>query len=220
VSEPERRAALPPPQGSGPVQAQLESLRTAGAWRFDPARFKYLEALSRRLPGQPEPVHRLLQETLHAALAEYAERFAQAQQAAVDEAVRRPVTPPGPSPLAQLNQYIRDAAPTGPVAPAPGETQERDELASVRRFRQAWSRGRTQDQLAQAASRKPAKAGPLNSHVLVLNSLALMGELSPDYLRRFLVHVESLQWLDQTPGKYPHQPAKAARPARRSRQKK
>ena len=43
-----------------------------------------------------------------------------------------------------------------------------------------------------AVSRKPANAGPLNSHLLVLHSLGMLGELSDAYLRRFLVQVESL----------------------------
>jgi hypothetical protein len=51
----------------------------------------------------------------------------------------------------------------------------------------------------------------------VLRTLGLLRDLSPDYLRRFLSHVETLQWLEQasqtiTPVK--------PRPARRSRAKK
>jgi hypothetical protein len=229
MSEPQRSAApQPPPDGPGPLHTWLESLRSEGAWRLDPARFHYLEALSRRLPGQPDPVRRLLQDKLQAALAEYAERFSQAQQADAAEAARlaRELRGAACAPLAQLNQYIRGASPAGVGAAAPDETQERNELASVRRFRRAWASSRTQDQVAQAASRKPANAGPLNSHVLVLRSLALMRGLSPDYLRRFLVHVESLQWLDQAGEKYPRKQgkqtntAKPAKPARRSRPKK
>ena len=90
----------------------------------------------------------------------------------------------------------------------------------MRRFRRAWSSNHIHDKVEQAASRKPANAGPLNSHLLVLHSLAMLGELSEDYLRRFLVQVESLQWLDQASEKYSPRQAKPAKPARRSRQKK
>ena len=62
-----------------PLQ-RLESLRSQGASRLDPARFRYLEALSRRLPSQTEPVRLLLQDKLQVALADYARRFAQEQQ--------------------------------------------------------------------------------------------------------------------------------------------
>ncbi len=218
MSEPRRSTAQPPSQdGSDPLLAWVESLRTNGAWRLDPARFHYMEALSRRIPGQTEPVRRLLQDKLQAALAEYAERLAKTQPAASKEAARA-----GPAascvPLAQLNHYIRGVPRADDEATSLGEAQEPvDELASVRRFRRVWCSSRTQDRVAQAASRKPANAGPLNSHVLVLHSLALMQELSADYLRRFLVHVESLQWLDQISQDHPKQHAKQAKPARRSR---
>jgi hypothetical protein len=75
----------------------------------------------------------------------------------------------------------------------------------------------------EAIARKPANAGPLNSHVLVLQALGMMQTLSPEYLRRFLAHVEALQWLELAQGKYPRPQAaqaKAAKAARRSRPKK
>jgi hypothetical protein len=222
----------------------LESLRSEGASRLDPTRFQYLETLSRRLPSQTEPVRRLLQDKLQVALADYARRFAQEQHvrgisakpAVMPDSIRHP-SPPWiagqarndkspvlctrgknePSPLAQLNQYIRGAPPTRRGAAEPPEVHEPDELASARRFKRAWSGNHLHDKVEQAASRKPANAGPLNSHLLVLHSLALMGELSDDYLRRFLVQVESLQWLDQASEKYSRRQAK---PTRRSRQKK
>ena len=102
-----------------------------------------------------------------------------------------------------MNEYIRTAT---SAASQDGQTRE---LASVRRFRSAWSASRSQEQLEQALARKPAQAGPLNSHVLVLQALELMGELSPDYLRHFLLHVDSLQWLEQA--REARTPAKAAK---------
>lgn len=200
----------------------LESLRSEGAWRLDPTRFHYLEALSRHLPSQTEPVRRLLEDKLQAALADYVGRFTNEQQGQ-DTSAKLPVKPDSNRhlSLAQLNQYIRGALPTRHGAAEPDEAHEPDELASVRRFRRAWSSNHIQDKVEQAASRKPANAGPLNSHLLVLHSLALMGELSDDYLRRFLVQVESLQWLDQASERYSHRQAKPAKPAKsRSRQKK
>jgi hypothetical protein len=99
----------------------------------------------------------------------------------------------------------------------PGETHDPDELASVRGFRQAWARGRTLDQVELALVRKPANAGPLNSHALVLQALSLMRDLSPDYLRRFVAGVEALQWLERASGQLPRDAAKAAKRGPRSR---
>lgn len=212
--------AQPPQDAAGALQAALAAMRRDGAWRVDPARFHWLEALSRRLHGQPEAVRRILQAKLETAVADYAARIAPASHAAGDVrgTVPRPAAQPavvaGSTPLAQLNRSIRSGARADPGA-ARGETQPPDELASVRRFRRAWSATRSQQQVAQAALRKPANAGPLNSHALVLDSLALMRELSPDYLRRFLLHVEALQWLEQAREQFaPPRPAPAAKATR------
>ncbi len=122
------------------------------------------------------------------------------------------------APLKHLNGYIATVAATN--AP-PEESASARELASVRRFRSAWGQSRSQQQLEQALARKPAQAGPLNSHVLVLQALELMGELSPDYLRRFLLHVEALQWLEQArEARLPASPRKPAKPAPSRRQKR
>ncbi len=101
------------------------------------------------------------------------------------------------APLAQLNAYIRETVAARALPPEPGEPEDADELPSVRRFRRAWVRTHSQDQVTQAVARRPAQAGPLNSHLLVLQLLASLRDLSPDYLRRLLLHVETLQWLEQ-----------------------
>ena len=219
MSEPQAGAAQPAEDGPQALQARIDALRSSGAARFEPARFHFMEALSNRLVELPGPVHRLLQARLQAALADYAERFAAAEQPARDDCGTRPKaaqarTLKANSSLAALNEYIRSATAARTAATRPGDTSGENELASARRFRLAWERGRVIDRMAQAASRKPAKAGPLNSHALVLDSLALMQELSPDYLRRFLAQVESLQWLEQAAGeKSLRDQAKKSKPA-------
>lgn len=219
--------AQPPQDAPAALRAVLAAMRREGAWRIDPAGFHWLEALSRRLSAQPEAVRRILQARLEAAVAEYAVRVAAAAPVAVNVRGLHSFAA-GSEPLVQLNRSIRSARPADAAA-LHGESQQPDELASVRRFRRAWSASRSQQQVAQAALRKPANAGPLNSHALVLDSLELMRELSPDYLRRFLLHVESLQWLEQAREQAPPQRAapaartragKPAAPARRGRGKK
>jgi hypothetical protein len=91
-------------------------------------------------------------------------------------------------PAADAATPPRDAAaPTGPPT----------ELKALRYFRSTWSRLSVDQQLARSMARQPANAGPLNSHLLVLRSLKLMREVSPDYLRRFVSYVDTLFWLDQ-----------------------
>lgn len=128
-------------------------------------------------------------------------------------------------PLIQLNQYIqnvkRDSIEHRLGSDSGGslasDMAASSEMASVRRFRQTWSRMAAEDQVEQAVGRGPLNAGPLNSHMLVLRSLALMRKLSPDYLQRFLSHVDTLLWLDQASQKSTPVKAKPARPGRQKK---
>lgn len=193
---------------SHPPATTLEALRASGAWRRDPARFRALEALARRLPGQAPPVRRLLEEKLQAALAAYA---AQVQEGLPVHRPRPADANAPASPLARLNRELR--------ARRAGDDPAPEELASVRGFRRAWSRVRTLDQVEQAVARKPANPGPLNSHALVVQSLETLRTLSPDYLRAFVGYVETLQWLEEA-GKAPRDaaaPNKAAKTPRRGK---
>ena len=124
------------------------------------------------------------------------------------------------SPLAELNAHIRRVRAEAAVPLEPGEVHDEDELRSVRRFRRRWKGVEALEQLAHATARQPANAGPLNSHVLVLRSLALMRELSPEYLRRFLVQIEALQWMERAVERLPKEAAKGtAAKAKRAKRK-
>ena len=227
------------------LRSMLESLRSDGARGFDPVRFRYLEALSARIDAQPAAVARILEQRLASALTEFAACFVQSRTAAADTVASLSARHPERArelrallaagdlrgvhrlgagkpvdrcePLAHLNADLRRAV-AGDGERAPGEGASAwPEMRSVRRFRQAWSRILAEDRVAQALDRGPGNAGPLNSHMLVLRSLRLMRDLSPDYLRRFLSHVDTLLWLDQVGGK---ETPPQARPARRARQRK
>ena len=141
----------------------------------DPVQAHFVAALERRLQAAPEAVQRVLQGRLQQA---WPEHRTQALPS-------KPARARSPSPLAQLN---RDMAATAP----PGR-----ELRSAQAFRDTWSRICAEDEVTQAVEQGPENAGPLNSHRLVLRTLALMRDLSPDYLRRFLSHADTLLWLDQ-----------------------
>ncbi len=193
-------------QGAGALQERIAALRSEGAWRRDPMRFLALEALARRLPGQPPAVQDLLRRKLQAGVCDFMERIAaEPPPPAAQEGAQA-----ASSALAQLNAYLRQATRAARPASQEGQDAGDDQLASARRFRQAWDRVATLDRVEQAVSRKPANAGPLNSHMLVLRTLDLMRELSPEYLRRFVGYAESLQWLEQARPAAPRAAAKAA----------
>ncbi|MBK7509156.1 MAG: DUF2894 domain-containing protein [Comamonadaceae bacterium] len=215
--------APPQPHAPPPHQARLDALRKA-AQRIDPVRLHYLDVLSQRIATAPEAVQRVLENTLDTALTELEQRLGKPQPAASDGEAPRPAAP-----LAALNRYIEGLRQEGD-GPLQGlgldkpsghgfanDADAHRELPSVRRFREAWSRIAAEDRVAEAVERGPTNAGPLNSHMLVLRTLSLLRDLSPDYLRRFLSQMETLQWLEQasqtiTPVK--------PKPARRSRVKK
>jgi len=222
VSEPGRlEAQTLAAEAPEALQAWIEALRSDGASRVDPLRFRFLEAMARRMAAQTEPVRGLLHGKLEAALGEYAQRVADARQGAAGDTAGRvmpiPVRPRAAAsvaPLARLNQSIL-AARAELAASEPDEPGGPDELSSVRRFRRTWTSIRIQDQVDEAVARRPANAGPLNSHALVLQSLDLMRELSPRYLERFLAHVEALQWLELAAEKAPDAPGKTPKGERR-----
>jgi hypothetical protein len=106
-----------------------------------------------------------------------------------------------PSALASLNTHIAQASQlarqqlvtnTGQADTAPWPT-----LRSAQRFHETWSRVSAETEVTKAEQRAPDNAGPLNSHKLVLHTLSLMRQLSPDYLRGFLAQAETLLWLEQ-----------------------
>ena len=122
------------------------------------------------------------------------------------------------SPLAELNAHIERTSVAARAGLSAG-AGEWPELRSAQRFRETWERIGAEVQVQQARDRAPQNAGPLNPQRLMLDTLALMGGLSPHYLRRFLTHTETLLWLEQAQGqlKAPTGKGKAAKPAGRGK---
>lgn len=219
----------------------LRSPRAASALPLlDAVRLRYIEALSRRLQAARPSVQKVLQAKLQAALRDLGAVSEAASPVAHPDPVEKPSTALRPEPaeghakglaprrpklkarselalpaaplslLGQLNQHIQ-AASVQP--PASSQTSSPPDLKNAVRFRETWARISAETEVDKAAHRAPENAGPLNAHNLVLRTLALMRELSPDYLRRFMGHTESLLWLDQAYGqlKQPAAKTKAAK---------
>lgn len=71
------------------------------------------------------------------------------------------------------------------------------ELQAAPYFRATWAKLSANKRVTQALVQAPKNAGPINSHSLVLRSLALMRDISPDYLNRLTSYVDTLLGLDQ-----------------------
>lgn len=111
------------------------------------------------------------------------------------------VPPTHGSPLAALNAHIAQASQLArqelPQSPGQTDATPWPTLRSAQRFHETWSRISAETEVSKAEQRAPDNAGPLNSHKLVLHTLSLMRNLSPDYLRGFLAQAETLLWLEQ-----------------------
>lgn len=198
------------------TEPTLASLRAVGAHQLDPARFCYLEALARRIDSQPDAVQRILQSKLQQAVDAYA---ALVRTPGTSQEIQSPVaagvdSTPSPSPLLQLNRYIAARTQTELARHPTEDGGSSSDMKSVRRFSEVWSKVAAEQRVVQAVERGPENAGPLNSHRLMLRSLTLMRELSPDYLGRFLAQMEALLWLDQVNQQTSLKDAKAKRPSR------
>ena len=171
----------------------LDALREQGADQWQPVAFHYLESLARRMSDQAPQVRRILEGKWARALAAY-QTHAPTHSAITESAAQ----PQNPTLLGQLVQAMAQPT-TAPAASAWARTTgPRTELKSVHQFRNTWSKLSAQKQVTQALGQAPKNAGPINSHMLVLRSLELMRNISPDYLNRFMSYADTLLCLDQS----------------------
>lgn len=204
IAAPALAPSLVPSEEVTQALARLQALHEAGAAEADPIGLAYLEGLARQAQAHYGPLQARLQQRLCEALRRFEQTHAQRLAAAqVPAAAVTPQRWVQAGVLAELNQALREASaqsltPDGgePGAAPVRSPSGRPEMKSVTRFREGWTRLRAETRVTEALGRKPEHAGPLNSHALLLRSLDLMRGLSPDYLRRFVTHVDALLWLD------------------------
>ncbi len=174
-----------------PVQPDLDALRAAGAARVDAVGWHYIETLAKRTQAQSGPAQGLLQTKLKAALQRFEARMNKVSECST---ALPSVPPPIPSPLAAL---LKDMEPES-VPQANGQPRAwRAEKPRIQQFKKQLSQISVQKQVTQALAQAPQNAGPINSHMLVLRSLGLMREISPDYLNRFMGYIDTLLCLDE-----------------------
>jgi hypothetical protein len=208
------------------INSLIESLRLAGAGHFDAVRLHYLQVLAQRAVGHPAPVKRLLDAKLAHALAAYKDRFERAQgetrdavarivrnhpDAAADlqrllqggdfKAVRQRMATLNNSAnrvsLGDLTRRLAQRSLSDVDAGSDSGTGPGSELQTTQFFRDTWSKLSVGKRVTQELDNAPKNAGPINSHMLVLRSLATMRDISPDYLSRFTSYVDTLLSLDQ-----------------------
>lgn len=219
------------------ITALIAELYRAGAGQVDPVRLHYIEALARRASRQQENVTRLLHIKLVQVISALTERVEQARRDAscrvtrnvqrypqaadelrqlhaagdgkgVQQLIDRMKTLEHGSSLGTLVRQLEHDAGAYADGGAQGETGPRSELKIIRNFRHTWAKLSVDKQVTQALKKAPENAGPINSHMLVLRSLAMMRDISPDYLNRFMLYTDSLLCLDQDEKEKPRAPKK------------
>lgn len=173
------------------LQALQDRLRAAGAPLRDAVGWHYIERLSERSRNAaPGMVMHLLQDKLEKALRAHEALMKTAGTASP------PPAEPQPSPLTHLLREMGPANPQALAAPSGTLAGWRASSPRVEQFRKQLRKIGVRKQVRRAIAQAPQNAGPINSHMLVLRALGLMRDISPDYLDRFMMHVDSLLRLE------------------------
>lgn len=192
----------------------LQRIDAAAAAQMDPVGWHYMEVLAERTRTQTGPAQALLQTKLNKALAHMQVRVKahlqahkhlhqqhheqngeQHKERSTGRLTSRTPPPPSrsPSPLSALLQHMAAPSAERPLGDSGHGHMDKPRIVQ---FRQQLQRISVQKQVTQAIAQAPANAGPINSHMLVLRSLGLMRDISPDYLNRFMGYVDTLLVLE------------------------
>ncbi len=209
-----------------PLIPAVEALRQAGADRFDPVRFRFIESLALRAQQQRPAVASLLEARARAALAAYRQDCANGAEAS------SPIKPRPTDAGRELRQLVgeisrcrslRDAGESlsfedelramerqlvesrvgNQVPPEPSRENTPGyaaELGVMRHMRDAMAKRQAHKRVMQAIQEKPDNPGPLNPQALIIRSLSMMQDLSPAYASRFVSYMDALLCLRQSAG--------------------
>ena len=201
-----------------PEKDPVAALRASGADRFDPVRFRYIEAMSCRAEALAQPARQILQNRAQDALQTYRADLQREGDEARRSAAR--LVQQYPDREEQLTRLLERcefrqvrslerrlarqasdslvSALTEQITRRYCAEQERPgELKSTRRFRDSLARANADKLLARAIEDAPDNPGPLNPEMLAIRSLTVMREISPAYLGRFVSYIDTLLWLEQ-----------------------
>ena len=203
--------------------AQLQAWRDSGADRCDPPRFELIAALAQRAQRYAGSARA----QLDARLSQLTDAYA---QLVAVEVAKPAATTSVESPLQSLLQQL-EADPLQYQLPLrtdnavvadhdSGDGNDTALMPALDEFQQLWSRIRIDSLLRQCLDSLPEDAGPLHSSVLTYRAMALMQELSPEYLQHFIAYVDVLTWMEPVSGTNTVvEPTRAASKRKASRKK-
>lgn len=183
--------------------AQLQAWRESGADRFDAPRFELIASLAQRAQRYSGSAREQLDARLSQLIGAYAQLVAGAELVPAASTA-------GESPLqALLQQLAADplqyqlplrAANTTSDGIDSTDVSDTALMPALDEFQQLWSRIRIDSLLRQCLDSLPEDAGPLHSSVLTYRAMALMQEVSPEYLQHFIAYVDVLTWMEPVSG--------------------
>lgn len=179
------------------VTQAIQALRQIDAHVLDPISFHGVEALHRRASAYEGNVRRNLDIRILELAHTLAKRAAQTSQTASSLAASKH-RPAANEALQDLVRYLAHNSEPIRLEVVDGESPRAPtELKAVANFRNTWSKLSVNKRVETALKNGPQNAGPINSHMVALRSLELMRDISPDYLNRFMTHIDTLMLLDR-----------------------
>lgn len=218
------------------LQEQLDRLRPLAGSPAEQVQLAFVEALLKRTQGKSGKVLHNLLEKATTALQRYEARPQQQSSAPpapaanplaslleeLEQQARHAALEPAQASLDELLAQIepalvRPAVPTPVPAPAPvKKTRSRKkpapvipagpELKATRKARKTRALDQARRLVDDMNALQPENPGPLNPQMLATRAISLMRDLSPAYLNRFLVLMDTLFWLEEGSG--PDEPRK------------
>jgi len=235
------------------LHSALAALRHSGGHRFDPVRFRYIEAMAERAPALAPPVGQAVVAAALTALHAYQKAFSSARHEAaaalkkstincddvqqlfhdcrfrdMHRLLQRRRRARAQSPMSSLFSALRHAEQGAGGSGQPASLADilrRDEQqlveasrhsagdtalrqsqnlalpSTVHHLRAALEKRSADKVVTGAIMDIPEDAGPLNPQKLIVQSLASMRDLSPQYLNRFVAYIDTLLWLEEAGGK-------------------
>lgn len=189
--------------GTVDARAMLDAWRSRGDDRVDPVRFRFIEVLARRMAAHHGETRRILDGKVHGLVVAYGQALEKAHGTIEVDASHNatPAAKPLRGALGDLVDHIGRRTSLHSDSPAAGDAlaglTSSSDVTALAYFRSTWSRLNAERRMAQSLATVPENAGPLNTHHLVHRSLALMRDMSPEYLNQFMSYVDALLWLDK-----------------------
>jgi hypothetical protein len=183
------------PVHASPAEQAIQALRQRQAHIVDPVGFHSLEALQRRASAYQGNVRSILDAKILQLAQACSARVVHASHSASVTARAQCFSVPQEA-LEGLVRRMSHQEPDRLHTSGGERPSAPTELRAVKCFRNTWSKLSVHKQIQSALDNAPHNAGPINSHMVALRSLALMRDISPDYLNRFMTHIDTLMCLE------------------------